>query len=249
MIPKTIHYCWFGPHPLPAATQRYLSTWRACLPDYTLRLWNESNFDVSQYAYTAQAYAAGKYAFVADVCRVKALYEEGGIYLDTDIEVVRSFDPFLSETCFTGFEEGLNPYTRETTCSPQAGAMGAVAGSAFMHEVLQRYQTLHFDAAKPVTINAVFKELYAQCGIVLNDQKQSRSGYLTVYPSDYFIAQNAYTHALNVTANTVCIHHYDGSWLNDGQTCDALKRRVIAVLRTILGGQRTQTLVRWLKRR
>ena len=93
MIPKIIHYCWFGRGPKPAQLLRYMKTWQQMLPDYEIREWNESNFDVSQYVYSREAYAMGSYAHVSDVCRLHALYHCGGVYLDTDVEVVGSFDP------------------------------------------------------------------------------------------------------------------------------------------------------------
>lgn len=248
MIPKLIHYCWFGPQPLPAATRQYIASWRQFLPDYQIQLWNEHNFDYQANAYTRSAYAAGKYAFVADVCRIQALYQHGGIYLDTDVQMIASFDPFLHHHCFTGFEQGMNPYTRELTCNPQAGVMGCEAGSILMQDIWQQYQNLEFNPQKLITINQLFKQIYQKHGIILNDQQQEIPGYVCVYPSDYFMAKNAYTHELNRTANTVCIHHYDGTWLNDSKGVNRLKRRILNTLRTTLGARNSQKLIALLKR-
>lgn len=249
MIPKLIHYCWFGPQPLPAATQQYIASWRQFLPDYQIQLWNEHNFDYQANAYTRSAYAAGKYAFVADVCRIQALYQHGGIYLDTDVQMIASFDPFLHHHCFTGFEQGMNPYTRELTCNPQAGVMGCEAGSILMQDIRQQYQNLEFNPQQLITINQLFKQIYQKHGIILNDQRQEIPGYVCVYPSDYFMAKNAYTHELNRTANTVCIHHYDGTWLNDSKGVNQLKRRILNTLRTTLGARNSQKLIALLKRK
>ena len=249
MIPKCIHYCWFGPHPLPATTQRYIASWRQYLPDFQLKLWNEHNFDVQAMAYTRDAYAAGKYAFVADVCRVQALLNEGGIYLDTDVQLIASFDAFLSDVCFTGFEQGMNPYTQELTCHPQAGVMGCEAGSRFMQALWQQYQIQQFNARNPLTINQIFKQLYQQYDIKLNNQYQHIADYVSVYPSDYFMAKNAYTHELNITEHTVCIHHYDGSWLKNSKRTDQIKRHILLILRSLLGGARAQQLINWLKQK
>lgn len=248
MIPKLIHYCWFGPQPLPAATRQYIASWRQFLPDYQIQLWNEHNFDYQANAYTRSAYAAGKYAFVADVCRIQALYQHGGIYLDTDVQIIASFDPFLHHHCFTGFEQGMNPYTRELTCNPQAGVMGCEAGSILMQDIWQQYQNLEFNPQQLITINQLFKQIYQKHGIILNDQRQEIPGYVCVYPSDYFMAKNAYTHELNRTANTVCIHHYDGTWLNDSKGINRLKRRILNTLRTTLGARNSQKLIALLKR-
>lgn len=249
MIPKLIHYCWFGPQPLPAATRQYIASWRQFLPDYQIQLWNEHNFDYQSNAYTRSAYAAGKYAFVADVCRIQALYQHGGIYLDTDVQMIASFDPFLHHHCFTGFEQGMNPYTRELTCNPQAGVMGCEAGSILMQDIWQQYQNLEFNPEQLITINQLFKQIYQKHGIILNDQRQEIPGYVCVYPSDYFMAKNAYTHELNRTANTVCIHHYDGTWLNDSKGVNRLKRRILNTLRTTLGARNSQKLIALLKRK
>lgn len=249
MIPKLIHYCWFGPQPLSAATRQYIASWRQFLPDYQIQLWNEHNFDYQANAYTRSAYAAGKYAFVADVCRIQALYQHGGIYLDTDVQMIASFDPFLHHHCFTGFEQGMNPYTRELTCNPQAGVMGCEAGSILMHDIWQQYQNLEFNPQQLTTINQLFKQIYQKHGIILNDQRQEIPGYVCVYPSDYFMAKNAYTHELNRTANTVCIHHYDGTWLNDSKGINRLKRRILNTLRTTLGARNSQKLIALLKRK
>ncbi|MCT6884029.1 MAG: hypothetical protein M3Z52_08050 [Snodgrassella alvi] len=249
MIPKLIHYCWFGPQPLPAATRQYIASWRQFLPDYQIQLWNEHNFDYQANAYTRSAYAAGKYAFVADVCRIQALYQHGGIYLDTDVQMIASFDPFLHHHCFTGFEQGMNPYTRELTCNPQAGVMGCEVGSILMQDIWQQYQNLEFNPQQLITINQLFKQIYQKHGIILNDQRQEIPGYVCVYPSDYFMAKNAYTHELNRTANTVCIHHYDGTWLNDSKGVNQLKRRILNTLRTTLGARNSQKLIALLKRK
>ncbi|MCO6504643.1 MAG: glycosyl transferase [Apibacter sp.] len=249
MIPKLIHYCWFGPATLPATAQRYIASWHQFLPDYQIQLWNEHNFDYQAIPYARAAYAAGKYAFVADVCRVQALYQHGGIYLDTDVQMLASFDPFLHHHCFTGFEQGMDPYTRQLTCNPQAGVMGCEAGSALMQNIWQQYQSLEFNPQQLITINQIFKQLYQQHNIILNNQQQEIPGYVCVYPSDYFMAKNAYTHELNRSIHTVCIHHYDGTWLNDSKRINLLKRQLLNLLRTILGARNSRKLIALLKRK
>ena len=106
VIPKVVHYCWFGGKQKPDDVERYIANWKAVLPDYEIREWNESNFDVSAWPYAQQALGAGKFAFVSDVARLYALYTHGGIYLDTDVEVRRSFDELLDGGTVLGFEEG-----------------------------------------------------------------------------------------------------------------------------------------------
>ncbi len=104
MIPKVIHYCWFGGNPLPESAQKCIASWRKFLPDYEIKEWNESNFDVNAIPYTAQAYAAKKYAFVSDYARFSILYDNGGLYFDTDVEVIRPMDDIIENGPFMGFE-------------------------------------------------------------------------------------------------------------------------------------------------
>ena len=107
MIPKKIHYCWFGHNPLPESARKCIASWCKYLPDYEIIEWNEDNFDVYQIQYTAEAYQTKKYAFVSDYARFKILFEHGGLYFDTDVEVIRSFDDIVSKGSFLGFE--INP--------------------------------------------------------------------------------------------------------------------------------------------
>ena len=103
MIPQTIHYCWFGGNPLPESAQKCIASWRRYFPDWEIKEWNESNFDVDSIPYTTQAYRAKKYAFVSDYARFKILYEHGGVYFDTDVEVIKSFNDILGWGPFMGF--------------------------------------------------------------------------------------------------------------------------------------------------
>ena len=117
MIPKIIHYCWFGGEK-PGKVLKCIESWKRCLPDYEIIEWNSENFDVFALPYTSEAYKAKKYAFVSDVARVKALYEYGGIYLDTDVMVYGKFDPVLQHKCVFGFEEELYVATSFMAAEP-----------------------------------------------------------------------------------------------------------------------------------
>ena len=125
MIPKIIHYCWFGPNPLPPMVE----SWRAKLPGYELRAWTEKTFDIDRLDYTREAYEAGKYAFVSDVARLYALEREGGIYLDTDMEVIRSIDDLLDDTAFVGLGEEVGLHVL-------AGIIAAEPHHPFIQELL-----------------------------------------------------------------------------------------------------------------
>ena len=106
MIPKIIHYCWFGKNPKPSDVLEYIETWRKFLPDYEIKEWNESNFDIHCNRFVYEAYHIKKFAFVSDFCRLLALYNDGGIYLDTDVEMKKPFDKFLKHKAFVGYEWG-----------------------------------------------------------------------------------------------------------------------------------------------
>ena len=111
MIPKTIHYCWFGPNKIPEELIQYIKTWELFCPDYEIKLWNEDSFDVNSHPFTKSAYKVKKYAYVSDYVRAYALHNFGGIYLDTDVELKEGLDPFLNHEAFTGFESKNSPFT------------------------------------------------------------------------------------------------------------------------------------------
>lgn len=208
MIPKIIHYCWFGGNPLPELAQRCIVSWREFLPDYEIREWNETNYDVRKIPYTAQAYDAKKYAFVSDYARFDILCQHGGIYFDTDVEVIRPLDDILERGAFAGVE--------------RAGALNAGLGiaspaaSQIYREILDSYQDEQFVNAdgslnlKTVVVRV--SDIFRRHGFVEEDRIQFVAD-TTVYPSEYFCPKDYRTGALNVTENTYTIHHFDGSWL------------------------------------
>ena len=135
MIPKKIHYCWFGGKALPEDTVRYIGSWRRHCPDYEIKEWNESNFDLDMFPYVREAYDAGKYAFVSDVARLYALVSEGGVYMDTDVEVLKPLDCFLGHEAFSGFEDAGHVTT---------GVIGSEKGGKYVSENLAEYGKRHF---------------------------------------------------------------------------------------------------------
>lgn len=208
MIPKKIHYCWFGRGPMPKLAKKCIESWQKYLPEYEIKEWNEDNFDLDLYPYVREAYDNRKFAFVTDVVRLYALYHEGGIYMDTDVEVLKSYNFLLHHAGFSGFES----YDRVPT-----GVMACEKGGKFAKDNLAYYEGRHFvkdDGSLDLTTNVTtitnyFKEL----GIVLNNTLQDFPGVFTLYPSEYFCPKDYETKNIIITANTVCIHHFDGSWL------------------------------------
>ncbi|MDF2514759.1 MAG: glycosyl transferase [Sphingobacterium sp.] len=210
MIPKKIHYCWFGRGPFPPLAIKCINSWKKYLPEYELILWNEDNFDLDKYPYAREAYQEKKFAFVTDVCRLQALYDVGGIYMDSDVEILRPLDEvLLQHTAFSGFENNLRLPT---------GLMGSVQGGKWVQDLLGYYKGKSFygDDGKPdMTPNTIIISNFMKekKGFKLNDTFQETADYCTIYPSDYFCPKSWETLKIKITANTYCIHHFAGSWL------------------------------------
>ena len=206
MVPKIIHYCWFGKSEMPELAMKCMKTWAEKCPDYTIMRWDETNADINENSYIKEAYDAGKWAFVSDYFRLKALYQFGGIYLDTDVEVIKTFDSFLGSGSFLGFE---------TQSAISTGIMGFEKMSPMIKDLLEAYNERHFllpDGTFDLTTNVSFITRYiVSRGISLDGKMQSIAG-INIYPQDYFSPKSYDTGLLSVTDNTVCIHHFDGSW-------------------------------------
>lgn len=215
MIPKIIHYCWFGRNPLPKSAQKCIASWRKYLPDYEIKEWNEDNFDVNVIPYTQQAYAAKKYAFVSDYARFWILYNEGGLYFDTDVEVVANMDAIIAKGAFMGIEQGASLEGRPMV-NPGLG-LGVELGHPFFRSMLDVYSHIEYikadgslDDATIVTYTT--KELYAN-GMKPSDDIQEVNG-IWIYPADYFCPMDSTTGITKLTTNSVSIHHYDCSWMD-----------------------------------
>lgn len=223
MIPKIIHYCWFGGKPLPQSAQRCIASWRKFLPDYEIKEWNESNFDVNIIPYTAEAYRAKKYAFVSDYARFYILYKYGGLYFDTDVEVIRNMDDIIARGSFMGCEgEATNQSMKKVQnnamklgVNPGLG-LGITSGLGLIKEILDIYMDKHFLKADGTlnseTIVTITTKLLCQKGMRnTNDVQQVESVW--IYPKDYFCPKDYYTGELNITPNTYSIHHYSATWI------------------------------------
>lgn len=209
MIPKVIHYCWFGRGNKPQLAQKCIDSWRRILTDYKIKEWNEENFDVSQNRYVYEAYISKKYAFVTDFVRLYALYNEGGVYMDTDVEVLGRFDDFLYHHAFSGFETDGNVPT---------GMMAAEKGSVWVKELLDQYSDRVFiqsDGSFDLTTNTtVITNYMLEKGLIQNNTYQDFPGLCTMYPAEYFCPKDHRTGVIKTTSKTVCIHHFAGSWTN-----------------------------------
>ena len=218
MIPKIIHYCWFGRNPLPKLAVKCIESWKKYLPDYEIKEWNEDNFNINIIPYTAEAYKAKKYAFVSDYARFWILYNYGGLYFDTDVEVIKPIDDIIAKGPFMGFEHPSEEEKIKTNALYDVApglALGAPHGLATYRELLDHYSTLHFlgDDGKPnpITIVKHTTDVLKTKGLVPDNTLQNVGG-IWIYPWDFFCPQSYWTQKTHFTPNTVSIHHYSNSW-------------------------------------
>ncbi|MFC0263491.1 glycosyltransferase [Fontibacter flavus] len=197
MIPKIIHYCWFGPSQLSDLEKACMESWMNVLPDYTIKRWDEHLFDVNSFEFTREAYRLGKYAFVSDVCRLHALYEEGGIYLDTDMMVIKEFSPLLDDPFFIGEEkEGLI----------SAGIIGCELGNHIVKNLLEGYMELFFDFKNPLDIPRYLTSIL-------------KRNEIKIYPKDYFYSLPFKNRGENfkryTNSNSFAVHLWNYSWKDE----------------------------------
>lgn len=220
MIPKIIHYCWFGRGPMPELAQKCIASWKKYLPDYEIKEWNEDNFDVNIIPYTAEAYKAKKYAFVSDYARFWILYQYGGIYFDTDVEVIRPIDDIISKGNFMGFETDSKPLLKadasEASVNPGLG-MGVAPGLGIIKKMLDFYVGKHFvheaNMRNQITVVHIATQVLRENGLKNVAGIQEVAGCF-IYPSEYFCPINVTTGRIHVEKNTRTIHHYAGTWVD-----------------------------------
>ena len=219
-IPKVIHYCWFGGNPLPKSVKKCIRSWKKYCPDYKIIRWDESNFDISENRYAAEAYACKKWAFVSDYARLKIICDQGGIYLDTDVELLRPLDDLLDYQGFLGFQEDNSVAT--------GLGFGAEAGQPMVRAMLDDYRDIPFlrgDGTRDMTPCPVRNtDSLLPFGLRADGTRQEVCG-LQFFPQDYFCPISLRTGELHITNNTYSIHHFDASWMED--------KRYLHFLRTV----------------
>lgn len=218
IIPKVIHYCWFGKKPLPALAVKCIQSWRTYFPDYEIKEWNEDNFDVNAIAYTREAYKAMKYAFVSDYVRFWTLYHYGGLYFDVDVEVIRPMDHIISRGAFMGFEN--NGIEINEMADPSLGVnpglgLGAPANMDIYKTIIEYYQSESFYTSEGkcnlTTVVTRVTNLLVEKGLQQTNQLQEVEGII-IYPHEYFCPIRTTDSQMNITPKTVSIHHYAASW-------------------------------------
>ncbi len=234
MIPKTIHYCWFGRGEMPELAKNCISSWHKYMPDWNYKLWNENNFDINSVPYVKEAYDARKFAFVTDYVRLYALYTEGGVYMDTDVETLKSYDPLMSLPGFTGYEGSKR-------MPPVTGTMASEPGNIWVKNQLAEYDGLHFvheDGTMDLMPNTDRISAVMRSKGFVQDGKYSVFEDMHIFPSEYFCPRQT-TGEFFLTGNTYCDHHFMGSWTDS-------KKRLPLILRIV--GPKTRILLIKIKR-
>lgn len=225
MIPKIIHYCWFGRGPLPELAQKCIASWKKYLPDYEIKEWNEDNFDVNIIPYTAEAYKAKKYAFVSDYARFWILYRYGGIYFDTDVEVIRPIDDIIERGNFMGFETDPKPQLKA-----DASEASVAPGLGLIKKMLDFYEGRHFEFVPggigQLTIVHIATEVLRKAGLK-QQQGIQQVDDMWIYPAEYFCPINLKTGRIHVKPNTRTIHHYAGTWQDKHFSFKELIKKVL----------------------
>ena len=223
MIPKTIHYCWFGRNPKPKLAEKCIKSWKKYCPGYEIIEWNEDNFDIaSAPLYVRQAYEAKKWAFVTDYVRLWALVNYGGIYMDTDVEVIKPLDRFLSHQAFSGFEDDSHIPT---------GIMASEKDFPLFVEFLQYYDNAAFYNADGtisyITNVTVITNYCVAKGLIQNNTFQTIEGF-ALYPKEVFCPVSYQTGFLEKTKNAVTIHWFSGSWKSEADKKKRVAQRKAA---------------------
>lgn len=231
MIPKVIHYCWFGKNPLPELAIKCISSWKKYCPDYELKLWNEDSFDVTSIKFTEEAYKERKWAFITDYVRLYVMHNYGGVYLDTDVELLSSLDPFLNNNAFSGFE---------TKTAVTTGIMASEKDSPIIYEMLKYYDSKSFykidGSIDDITNVVIITKILKSKGLKLNNTMQTIDGF-TLYPKNVFCPKDYKTGEVVLTKDTVALHHFNGTWKSDVQRKEQeIMRIVVKRYGKIVGG-------------
>lgn len=236
MIPKTIHYCWFGRGEMPQLAKDCIASWHQFMPDWEYKLWNEDNYDINELPYVKEAYEAGKFAFVSDYVRLWALYNEGGLYLDVDFEVYQSFDTLLNHKAFAGFEGSKHSPLMMGVCASEPKG-------EWVQEMLNAYQDRHFilsDGSIDLTTNVQFVTAVMAANGFRQDGMEQEYKDLHVFPVEYF-SPKLTTGEYVRTRNTYCEHKGLASWSNHSKGWKYYLLQLI--------GQRNSTRLIKLKRK
>ncbi len=233
MIPKIIHYIWLGGKPLPKLIEKCMASWKKFCPDYEIKRWDESNLDLKLCPFIEQSLDAKKYAFAADVFRFEILKNEGGIYLDVDVELLKPLDDLLNLSCFTGFENA-------NYVAPGL-IMAAEKGHPFIKEMCELYYKQKFDLSNisNITVCILVTDLLKKHGLKCNNQTQKLSNNIDVFSTEYFCPKSLTDGKTHITKNTYSIHHYYGSWVSPFKKFTS---RIMQIIKRIIGEKNVEKI-------
>lgn len=249
-IPKIIHYCWFGGKPLPKSAEKCIRSWKKYCPDYEIKQWDESNFDVNCNPYCKFAFENKKWAFLTDYIRLKVVYENGGVYLDTDVELLKNLDSLIENGAYMGFQNATEIAT--------GLGFAAEKGHHFIGENMRYYEELT-DFSQLRSCPIITTELLIPHGLHENDGTIQNIAEMKFYPPEYLCPKDERTGLSQFTKNTYSIHHFDASWFEkswkDGQKKRWRREKIRYIMHTpnrllikLLGNERYDKLKRILKR-
>lgn len=228
MIPKIIHYCWFGGNPIPSEYQAYIATWRKYLPDYEIKEWNETNFDVNCIPFIQEAYKVKKFAYVSDYARLKILYENGGIYFDTDVEVIRNMDDLMVKGPWMGVEKHTSTPSIDDQVNVGLG-FAIEPHNPILKEVMSFYENTHYifpdGHMEQIPIVPIVTDVLRKHGMPSHINQPTDVGGITIYPWDYFCPIEFMSSKLKLTKNTFTIHHYSATWMSKADKIKMWKGR------------------------
>ena len=223
MIPKKIHYCWFGRNPKPKLAEKCIASWKKFCPDYEIIEWNEDNFDVNMNGYTRMCYEQKRYAFLSDYVRLLVVEEHGGVYFDTDVELLKPIDQWMTHSAFLGFEDAMHV---NTGCG-----FGSEAHNKAVMAMIEEYDPFLPGESGIAGCPILNTQALVKHGLVLNGEMQQIADML-ILPSDYMNPFDPATGVLKKTTNTVSIHWYSAAWLSPWRR---LRTRIISPLHRIFG--------------
>lgn len=226
MIPKIIHFCWFGGNEIPREYKKYIATWKKYCPDYKIVCWTEKKYNIDRCQFMKEAYKNKKWGFVPDYARLDIIYRYGGIYLDTDVEILKNIDELLQNKMFVGLEKGGNHIALGL-------GFGAEKGHPFIKELRDKYQDLKFECkdgvvqvpAAPRIQTPMFRERYR---VNFRSDRKYVFDDCVVYPTEYFCPQAYDTGKVSITAKTLLWHHYSASWFSPKQKCIAEIKKFVS---------------------
>lgn len=253
-IPKIIHYCWFGSKEIPEMEQECIKSWKEKLPEYKIMFWNEETFDINKVKYVKEAYESKKYAFVSDYVRMYALYTYGGVYFDTDVEVIGDISKFLDNEAFVGFENKTMVGT---------GIIGAKKESEIFKEMLEYYNNHsfidEFGNLDTTTNVQILTKMLEKDGFI-PENKEQKLDRIHIYERDIFCPKKLDNDKFNVSDRTVTIHHFSGSWLTEKEkkrgtnkiwrnVCRPILKKLRKMLNKILGENKTKKIENRIRRK